>query len=101
MGDLQARRRFVLVGPVSVGSARQRRRQRCRRQRLPWHHPLLPRPLRSPVEEVLAEAERAGAKVVKPAEQTPWGGSSGYFADPDGFLWKVASGGGDDQPFAE
>jgi uncharacterized protein len=53
------------------------------------------------VEEVLAEAERAGAKVVKPAEQSPWGGSSGYFADPDGFLWKVASGGGDDQPFAE
>ncbi len=30
-----------------------------------------------------------------------WGGSSGYFADPDGFLWKVAFGGGDDQPFAQ
>ena len=54
----------------------------------------------SRVEEVLGDAERAGGTVVKPAEQAQWGGSSGYFADPDGVLWKVASGGGD-QPFAE
>ena len=52
------------------------------------------------VAEVLAEAERAGGTIVKPAEQSPWGGSSGFFADPDGYLWKVASGGGQ-APFSE
>jgi len=52
------------------------------------------------VDEVLAEAERAGGKITKPAESQPWGGYSGYFADPDGNLWKVASGAGE-QPFAE
>ena len=52
------------------------------------------------VAEVLAEAERAGGKIVKAAERAQWGGSSGYFADPDGYLWKVASGTGQ-QPFAE
>ena len=44
------------------------------------------------VEEVLAEAERAGGKVVKPAQPTSWGGYGGYFADPEGFLWEVATG---------
>jgi catechol 2,3-dioxygenase-like lactoylglutathione lyase family enzyme len=52
------------------------------------------------VEEVLAEAERAGGTIVQPAKASPWGGSSGHFTDPDGHLWKVASGSGD-QPFAE
>ena len=52
------------------------------------------------VGEVLAEAERAGGTIVKPAEQAQWGGCSGHFADPDGHLWKVASGTGD-QPYAE
>ena len=52
------------------------------------------------VAEVLAEAERAGGKIVKAAEKAPWGGASGFFADPDGYLWKVASGSGE-QPFAE
>lgn len=42
------------------------------------------------VDEVLAEAEAAGGEVVKPAEDVFWGGYSGYFADPDGFLWEVA-----------
>jgi uncharacterized protein len=41
------------------------------------------------VEVVLAEAEAAGAAVVKPAQRTSWGGYSGYFADPDGHLWEV------------
>ena len=27
---------------------------------------------------------------MKPAQQVFWGGYSGYFADPDGFLWEVA-----------
>jgi catechol 2,3-dioxygenase-like lactoylglutathione lyase family enzyme len=52
------------------------------------------------VAEVLADAERAGGKIVKAAERAQWGGSSGYFADPDGYLWKIASGSGQ-QPFAE
>jgi hypothetical protein len=52
------------------------------------------------VETILAEAEKAGGTIVKPAEQSQWGGASGFFADPDGYLWKVASGSGD-QPFAE
>ena len=41
------------------------------------------------VDEVLAEAVRAGATSVKPAQPTSWGGYSGYFADPDGHLWEV------------
>lgn len=42
------------------------------------------------VDEVLAEAVDAGGELVKPAEETFWGGYSGYFADPDGHLWEVA-----------
>jgi uncharacterized protein len=44
------------------------------------------------VDEVLAEAERAGGNIVKPAQSAQWGGYFGYFADPDGYLWKVAAG---------
>ena len=44
------------------------------------------------VDEALAEAERAGGTIVKPAERTSWGGYGGYFADPDGYLWEVATG---------
>ena len=42
------------------------------------------------VDEVLAQAKKAGAKIVKPAQETFWGGYSGYFQDPDGHLWEVA-----------
>ena len=45
---------------------------------------------REEVDSVLAEAQTAGAKILKPAEEDFWGGYSGYFADPDGFLWEVA-----------
>lgn len=45
---------------------------------------------RDAVDATIAEAEAVGAKVVKPAEDAPWGGRSGYFADPDGHLWEVA-----------
>ena len=41
---------------------------------------------REEVDAVLATAQRAGARIVKPAADTFWGGYSGYFADPDGFL---------------
>jgi hypothetical protein len=50
-------------------------------------------------DALLAEAERAGGKIVRPAQRPPWGGRFGYFTDPDGYLWKVASGAGQ-QPFA-
>ena len=39
---------------------------------------------------VLAEAQSAGARLLKPAEEAFWGGYSGYFSDPDGFPWEVA-----------
>lgn len=42
------------------------------------------------VDQLLAEVQSAGAKIIKPAEDVFWGGYSGYFADPDGHLWEVA-----------
>ena len=48
--------------------------------------------VRSPEEAdaLIAQAVAAGATLVKAAHKTDWGGYSGYFADPDGFLWEVA-----------
>ncbi|MGE0210412.1 MAG: VOC family protein [Parvibaculaceae bacterium] len=45
---------------------------------------------REQADQVLAEAERAGGRILKPGTETPWGGYSGYFSDPDGHLWEVA-----------
>jgi uncharacterized protein len=42
------------------------------------------------VDEVLAAAEKAGGRIVKPAQRAFWGGWYGYFADADGHLWEVA-----------
>lgn len=42
------------------------------------------------VDAVLAEAEQAGARLLKPAEEKFWGGYAGYFADPEGYAWEVA-----------
>lgn len=42
------------------------------------------------VGEVLAMAEKAGGKIVKPAQRAFWGGWYGYFADADGHVWEVA-----------
>jgi len=42
------------------------------------------------VDGVMAQAAAAGAVVVKPAQDTFWGGYAGYFQDPDGHLWEVA-----------
>jgi len=44
------------------------------------------------VSEVLALAEKAGGKIMKPAQDVFWGGHSGYFSDPDGYYWEVAWG---------
>nr|WP_237182487.1 VOC family protein [Roseomonas marmotae] len=45
---------------------------------------------RAEVDTVLAEAARAGGRIVKPAQDATWGGYSGYFTDPAGHLWEVA-----------
>jgi catechol 2,3-dioxygenase-like lactoylglutathione lyase family enzyme len=42
------------------------------------------------VDAVFARAVAAGATPVKTPQDVFWGGYSGYFADPDGFLWEVA-----------
>ncbi|WP_373376702.1 VOC family protein [Cupriavidus nantongensis] len=42
------------------------------------------------VDAVMAQALAAGASVVKPAQDTFWGGYAGYFHDPDGHLWEIA-----------
>jgi catechol 2,3-dioxygenase-like lactoylglutathione lyase family enzyme len=42
------------------------------------------------VDATLAEAVAAGGRLVKPPGPTPWGGYSGYVADPDGHHWEVA-----------
>ena len=41
------------------------------------------------VDAFLAHAVKAGAKLLKPAHKTSYGGYSGYFADPDGHPWEV------------
>jgi hypothetical protein len=41
------------------------------------------------VDSVMAQAGRAGARIVKAAGDTFWGGYAGYFQDPDGHLWEV------------
>jgi uncharacterized protein len=42
------------------------------------------------VDTVMEQARAAGATIVKPAQDTFWGGYSGYFQDPDRHLWEVA-----------
>tara|TARA_R110002050_G_scaffold131371_2_gene253159 strand:- start:978 stop:1400 length:423 start_codon:yes stop_codon:yes gene_type:complete len=41
------------------------------------------------VVDVMEIAKKAGAKIVKPASDTFWGGYAGYFKDLDGHLWEV------------
>nr|WP_081065721.1 VOC family protein [Burkholderia multivorans] len=41
------------------------------------------------VDDVMQQAAAAGARIVKPAGETFWGGYSGYFQDPDGHVWEV------------
>lgn len=45
---------------------------------------------RSEVDVAFAEAEAAGAAVLKRPVEVFWGGYSGYFADPDGHVWELA-----------
>jgi uncharacterized protein len=41
------------------------------------------------VQPGLDAAKEAGATILKSATKAEWGGVSGYFADPDGYPWKV------------
>lgn len=45
---------------------------------------------REEVDQAMAQAQRAGATLVKAAHDTFYGGYAGYFQDPDGHLWEVA-----------
>lgn len=42
------------------------------------------------VDAVMEQAKRAGAKIIKPAGETFWGGYAGYFQDPDDHVWEIA-----------
>lgn len=54
------------------------------------------------VDEVMAEADKAGATILKPAAPLEWGGYGGTFADPEGYVWSIGySAQGRDQPYAE
>ncbi|MGE8687618.1 MAG: VOC family protein [Achromobacter sp.] len=44
---------------------------------------------REEVDRVMARAESAGARILKPAQDTFWGGYAGYFQDPDGHVWEA------------
>ena len=41
------------------------------------------------VDAVMHQAKKAGARIIKAARETFWGGYAGYFQDPDGHLWEV------------
>jgi hypothetical protein len=45
---------------------------------------------REEVDTVMEEARSNGARILKPARETFWGGYAGYFQDPDGHMWEVA-----------
>ena len=87
---------FFQMGGVDPGAVAPRRTcQGCRRRKTAnqaspaW---LLAYNTRSDdeVDEVLATAEQAGGRIVKPAQRAFWGGWYGYFADTEGNLWEVA-----------
>ena len=41
------------------------------------------------VDTIMEQAKQAGAKIIKPAQKTFWGGYAGYFQDIDGHLWEI------------
>ena len=42
------------------------------------------------IDQSIEQVSTAGATLSKARQKTSWGGYSGYFKDPEGFLWKVA-----------
>jgi catechol 2,3-dioxygenase-like lactoylglutathione lyase family enzyme len=57
-----------------------------------WGGTTLAHCVRSPaeVDAVLEQAAAAGGTVGRPGAETPWGGYSGVFVDPDGHPWEIA-----------
>ncbi len=45
---------------------------------------------KSDVDTIMTEARALGAVVTDPPHDREWGGYSGYFSDPDGYLWEIA-----------
>ena len=80
--SLYRRAKFPDEANVKFASARRRHAdhhagsQLCRQQRQ--------------VDAAMTEAVGAGATIVKQPEEVFWGGYSGYFSDPDGYLWELA-----------
>ena len=56
------------------------------------HRTMLAQMVRSQeaVDQIVAEAEKAGATIVKATGSNDWGGYNGVFADPDGHVWNVS-----------
>lgn len=46
----------------------------------------------SEVQALLQKASDHGGTIIKPGQPVFWGGFSGYFQDPDGYLWEIAVG---------
>lgn len=44
---------------------------------------------RAEVDQIMADALKAGAELIKPPQETFYGGYAGYFRDPDGHLWEI------------
>lgn len=44
---------------------------------------------RQEVDEIIDKAQRAGARIIKPPQETFYGGYAGFFCDPDGHLWEI------------
>lgn len=44
---------------------------------------------REEVDDIMAQAASAGAQIIKPGQETFYGGYAGYFRDPDGHLWEI------------
>ena len=42
------------------------------------------------VDEMIVQAEKIGARILKTPQDVFWGGYHGYFADPDGHIWEIA-----------
>jgi len=45
---------------------------------------------RESVDAAIADARSAGAAILKEPADTFWGGYSGYFADPEDYVWELA-----------
>jgi predicted lactoylglutathione lyase len=57
-----------------------------------WGGITLAHNVRSPaeVDGVIDQARAAGGRIAREGAETPWGGYSGVFHDPDGHAWEVA-----------